>query len=677
MFYFPLNQYDSIMRYSIVIIILLQIIPFSCEKDPNDVRVALRYAGDNRKELKKVIKHYSGEEDSLKLKAVYHILGNLPQKFHFLNENTDSILKDFNERIPDLKDFYSSRQLSYEIMYDSLLYKHPDIFHKNDPRMDIFMIKSELLIENIEMAFFVWENMPWTKNLSYECFRDYILPFKILNTKPEFWRKNLFNEFRWVIDSMKTSDDPVQACILINDHLKSNYTHHAKVNPNNLSQMINLQGGGCEASSVYACYVMRAMGIPTNITNTIIAGYPPFEGRHVENYVLTKDLKILRFQGCLKSPYDHQEWQDDFRGKWFYESEIINEKWITEIISDDKEVPPSLKNNRLVDITSEASISYNLFFNIDKLISREVTEGEYAFLCVSTRRGGWTAIDFAKIVNDSVVFSGITPGVFFPMRYYEGNYHQLAGPVKLTIDGSVIPLLLSEDIGSNDTQSLRLYRKYPMNQHVKEWSTFLVGDKIQCSNDSLFTNSTTLYTIKDSTHHITDVKIEDSNFYRYIRYKIETYNCATKLVDLRFFGIKDEKELELKGNYIYFPKNDPRLLKQFDHAFDDDYWTFFHLDPFTPEIDNLWFGFDLAEPTRISKIRYMCRSDLNCIVPGNLYELFYLKGAKWISIEKKIAKEVFIEFHEVPSNRIYYLKNLTEGVEEYFFTYVNGKQVWW
>lgn len=662
-------------QYSIYFILIIVVV-FSCNRYPSEVKVALRLAGKNKGELKEVLKYYEGETDSLKLRAAEYIVGLLPHKFHFENGDSDSILTAFNQNLPEQKELYLERNISFEIIYDSLLFYHPEVFHRNDPRMDIYIITSEMLIENIEYAFYVWENMPWAKKLSFDHFKDYILPYKCLNTKPEFWRKKMFNEYKWVLDSMKSSDDPVEACILINECLKKDYTHHAKVNPNNLSQMINLQGGGCTASSVYACYVMRAMGIPTNIANTLIAGYPPFEGRHVENYLLTKNLELLRFQGCLKSPYEHQEWQDDFRGKWFYESEEVNSDWITEIISKNKEVPTSLQNNKLVDITGAAAVSYDIAFGIDSQIDNEISDDEYAFLCVSTRRGGWTAIDYAKIENDSVVFSGITPGVYFPMRYYNSKFHLLADPVKLSIGGKIVPLLENES-KTTEKQTLKLYRKYPMNQHEKQWSAYLLGDKIQCANDSLFLKPTTIHTITDSTLHVTDVFVNDTNTYKYIRYKIETYNSATKMVELKFYGLQDGKEVELTGDTIYYPKNEPRLLEQFEHAFDDDYWTFFHLDPFTPQIDDLWFGFELEKPMQITKIRYMCHSALNCIVPGNAYELNYLEGANWIQTKTKEAKDVFVEFQEVPSNRIYLLKNLTEGIEEYFFTCEEGEQVWW
>ena len=58
------------------IFILLPIIIFSCgPSDREQLNEALKFAGENRSELEKVLKHY--ENDSLKLKAAKFLIENM------------------------------------------------------------------------------------------------------------------------------------------------------------------------------------------------------------------------------------------------------------------------------------------------------------------------------------------------------------------------------------------------------------------------------------------------------------------------------------------------------------------------------------------------------------------------------------------------------------------------
>lgn len=655
-------------------IIILFAVLSSCTKYPAKIEAALEIAGENRHELEKVLSHYSNPEDSLRLKAAYDIIGEMPGKVHFDNPETDYIVREFGKQLPEQKKLYKAMGISYEVIYDSLLFKNKNLFSKSNPIPDISVITSEILIENIDMAFYVWENMPWAKYLSYDYFRDYILPYKTGQTKPELWRKKLFNQYKWLLDSIDNESDPVEACILLNDSLKSNFTHHVNVSPNNLSQIIDLQGGGCTASSILALYFMRAMGIPVHITTTLIAGNPPFRGTHVENVVLTKELGLTRFPGSLKSSFE--EWSEDYRGKWFVEMDRVNKNWITEQTQDIKNVPPNLHDNRLVDITKEFSNSFSV--KLKTQVDRTVfTAGiTHAYLCVSTRQGRWAAIDFTPFSKDSIVFRNIEPGVYFPMIYLNDQFHQCASPFKLLSTGAITPIL-SENSNTTSTQTLKLYRKYPMNEHTKQRSAYLIGDIFECSNNADFLNPTTIHTIRDSTMHITDVEIKDENSYKYIRYNVKTIAPPTKFVELKFYGKSGSLEQEIEGELVYSDKNVPRLINHVEHAFDNNYLTYFHLESVLRKTSDVWFGVEFEKPTRISKIRYMCESDLNCIFPGHSYELYYLDDASWIPIERKVAETNYVDFNYVPTNKIYLLRNLTEGKEEYSFTYENGKQVWW
>lgn len=67
---------------------------------------------------------------------------------------------------------------------------------------DIYNVKADYLIENIDLAFEVWKK-PWSKQFSFDDFCEYILPYRSSNELIENWRKPLFDRYVWLEDSKK------------------------------------------------------------------------------------------------------------------------------------------------------------------------------------------------------------------------------------------------------------------------------------------------------------------------------------------------------------------------------------------------------------------------------------------------------------------------------------------
>jgi len=69
---------------------------------------------------------------------------------------------------------------------------------------------------------------------------------------------------------------------------------------------------------------------------------------------------------------------------------------------------------------------------------------------------------------------------------------------------------------------------------------------------------------------------------------------------------------------------------------------------------------DLGEPKKITKIRYLPRSNGNGIYEGHVYELFYWNWNKWKSLGRKTADSRVLQY-EAPDNALFYLKNVTKS----------------
>ena len=70
------------------------------------------------------------------------------------------------------------------------------------------------------------------------------------------------------------------------------------------------------------------------------------------------------------------------------------------------------------------------------------------------------------------------------------------------------------------------------------------------------------------------------------------------------------------------------------------------------------------------------RSPLNAdngIRSGDTYELFYWRDG-WQSCGVEVAEYEYVQFDKVPRNKLYWLKNHTQGKEEMPFVIADGEQ---
>jgi len=135
----------------------------SCNKR-NFLDKALDKAGDNRKELEKVLNRYNQTpKDSLKYKAAVFLIENM------CHHSYKSSLNQFAEA------------------FDSIA-NHP---YKS--------LSSEFIINNIELAFKAWYRIPKDKRASFDEFCNYILPYRSSDEPIETdSRQKLYTQYNWV-----------------------------------------------------------------------------------------------------------------------------------------------------------------------------------------------------------------------------------------------------------------------------------------------------------------------------------------------------------------------------------------------------------------------------------------------------------------------------------------------
>jgi len=171
---------------------------------------------------------YQDSADSLKRKAAEYLLAGLPRQWH----------------------------------YDTDILEETGVKKKV---MDVEVIDADYLAENIEYAFRAWE-LPWARDVSFEDFCRYLLPYKMGNEAPERWRAAVWEEYASLREAALAEPGmrPSEVCRRVDAVVNTWYTVHYNDNyPADAGYLKakDLRGGTCAGSSLMILYPLRALGI--------------------------------------------------------------------------------------------------------------------------------------------------------------------------------------------------------------------------------------------------------------------------------------------------------------------------------------------------------------------------------------------------------------------------------
>ncbi|MCJ7459130.1 MAG: hypothetical protein MUP17_09085, partial [candidate division Zixibacteria bacterium] len=258
---------------------------------PPEVTAVLDSAGSNRGELEKVLSYYFSAKDSLKLQAAFFLIGNMEGHSYVTYVLQDTNKKEVSFNVLDYRDYDTLRA-----EFDTLEAHHGSLdFEKKEIIYDLKTITADFLIKQIDYSFKAWREKPWAKNLSFEQFCEYVLPYRGSNEPLENWREFFWEKYKGLEKKMTDPSDPVQAAKLINDDVKSWFTfdprYYYHPTDQELSEMLKNHLGRCEDMTNVTIYAMRANGL------AVTSDYTPFwanaGNNHAWNAIVTPDGKAI------------------------------------------------------------------------------------------------------------------------------------------------------------------------------------------------------------------------------------------------------------------------------------------------------------------------------------------------------------------------------------------------
>ncbi len=622
------------MRTHCLLLVFVFSIACSLHFSP-EIEEVLLLAGDNRGELEKVLKHYARiPGDSLKLRAAEFLIVNMPGKYSAYYDAPWNDVATVSLRWTSSSD----KQLVL------------DTYRLGEPvrKDDVTYITAEYLINNIDLAFKVWQEQPWGKTIPYDVFREEILPYRVATEPLENWREKVLASFADLYLSFKndTAITTVEACSQVNDRLPR--FRMDKDFPNmSYSQLMATTRGTCDAMAALSVFAMRGLGIPVTLdfTNKWI-GLP--YGHSWNSVWDNHSNNHISFMGCQSNPGKPHQGTTLMKAK-AYRRFYGNQQ---NVRLDAADIPPLLHNiNYISDVTSETEYCIDIWIPIPK---DHLKPKGHIFLAILNGME-WQPVAWGTATDYNLKFNSVKSGLYLPIYYHNGIQTPAGYPFKLQSNTASFfkPY-------SSNTYSFKSIA--PINS---EWLHQMRGAKFEVANRSDFSDAKTVYTIETPGLGFHTVPIKLKSSYRYVRY-ITTIGKRCHVSILEFYNENNEK---LQGTVIGTPG--VNTTRTNDKVFDGDTDTFFEAAS-----EKSWVGLDLGEPRRIAKIRYLPRTDGNSIYEGHVYELFYWEGSEWHSLGTQKANSDVLQY-KVPARALFFLKNVTKNrIYKMPFIIENGMQQW-
>jgi len=139
----------------------------------------------------------------------------------------------------------------------------------NMPDHDLKTLKADFLLDNVNHAYEVVEQVPWGKDIPKDVFLNNILPYASVNERRDNWRKDFRDRFLPLIKDCKT---PGQAGARLNQKVfplvKVRYSTRRPKADQSPYESIKAGMASCTGLSILLVDACRAVGVPARFVGT-------------------------------------------------------------------------------------------------------------------------------------------------------------------------------------------------------------------------------------------------------------------------------------------------------------------------------------------------------------------------------------------------------------------------
>ena len=641
------------------------------------MELALELAGDNRKELEKVLVHY--QDSGLKYDAARFLIENMPGSYGVDSvslENLEPVYQAYDEinrsfgyrRDGDWGDWNGwGKQI------DDLAQKHSRLLGTLPMAMDLRHVQSNYLIQEINRSFQAWQRNVYAKNASFDDFCEYVLPYRRMNGLVADHARDTFYQRhadKYYIMKGKHWLEETDSLLYEYQHLMHSGFRGTRILVQRAETFERLRYGLCMHRCWYNSVLLSSLGMPVAVD--FVPAWGNRNSSHTWNVMLV-DGHSYAFEAF----WDNDRW----KYKRIYNNRNIDHLWgrfrlpkvyrytysnhIEGPVADGRvsreDIPPLFLNIKKKDVSDEYFEPHDVTLEL----TEQAPEGaRYAYLAVFGNQQ-WHPVQWGRIEHgNSVTFRGMGKDmVYLPVYYRHGRIIAAGSPFKLEEDGSMRML---QDDGTRNSVHLRITSGTPVcrvsHPHFNRprgirW----VGLKDGNPDEELLVWKDSL-TLKYSEADVTT----DSSC-RYVRMYLRDDTLSMGEISFHTSEGKIPSVKVLTKVHSFSPYEDVSMLT--------DGVEGTALYGLVPE---RYVDFDLGKECKLTAIGLYPYLDSE--VKEGDYELFYWEKGDWVSLGRKVGDgKGFLEFENVSTGGLMMLKDCCKGWNsaERTFIYKEGGHVCW
>ncbi len=657
----------SLLKTCLYCINLLLLI--SC-KHSSRLEIALKSAGDNREELEKVLQHY--RNDKQKYLAARFLIENMPGHIG-IDSISASKLWPIYRKCVDISEKYQWKRSDEWFKETNTMCKQL-LPQYNIPIWikDVESIKSNWLIREIDRSFQSWKENAYTRNMSFQDFCRYILPYRyaegvcidssraIFYHRHAGWFTNGNKDFRQLTDSL---------------HEKYSFLKHNKFATSSLplyrsTDIEFVKRASCDDKAWYNCLQLSALGMASAID--FVPAWGNRSGAHSWNSLIV-DGQTWPFEPF----WDNERW----KYKRIYNNVNIDLAWgmfklpkvyrhtyechIDGPIADSKvqrcDIPPLFQNPFLLDVSADYFKAADVEVQLDK---DRPNDTRYCYLCVFGSKH-WIPVQWGKIDRQSkVVFKDMGCDIIYCPMYYKNGKLKPAGSIFL-LNKQGYPQKI---ICKKETMpiSVSTYTYYQFPEEIKAIKRTLVGAKLIASMTPDFKDKDTLACLTDTMDSWrNEVVVSPLRKCRYIR--LELPSDSLDLCEMTFFTPYGQSIQIHKQTTNLQPLSSDEMAERMIDGVSATGWRGWAKT-------KAWICWDLGKEYEIGSIRYA--PYYHPYFPKNKnISLYYWDNKSWKISGTKLWEKGVLTFPNVPKGTVYRIK--INEADDRIFLYEEGWQQWY
>jgi hypothetical protein len=356
----------------------------------------LLQAGDNRDQIEKAINYFENNNDPSKLRALLILLEYASET----EVETPLFLKSGVEHSDSVP--WNSLPKDKHALLAWLQDQHARIILEK--KIAIQSVSADYLIQNIESAFQDFGRYSWNKDVPFDVFLDYLLPYNVYQNNPDDWRALLLKKYAYIRDSMAAAavedgrfiykqvveKELAKEVAYTTDFLSlSNYASYKEI--------MYSGKGECNRLAYVNTLALRAMGIPATID--IVPFWGTENGGHADVAFWQHDKLFLddysRFSHAAK----------------VFRYTIRRHKKRSDLLHLYPKYKPFISdfmsNEYLTDVTSIYKKTIDLTYKLPDSISCPLV-----FICVRSF-GKWCPLEVSEVKKRSIRFNKMGCNVLY------------------------------------------------------------------------------------------------------------------------------------------------------------------------------------------------------------------------------------------------------------------------